>query len=612
MAANDLYHATALSRKHHLDFVAENHELLASVAQTENAGASSGEDEQTPQATSRKNLKGEYVCQFCGTQYADNRSLRRHLQTSACRNPSQPEAPTFGCTQCSRSFSRRDTLKRHESEVHMGKRRVQERSSAAKRVKKEDTRLPLVQSHASALQDYAFHGLRPLVLDGQFQEPYDLIHFSIGLQPGLGSTNNGSTVCLEDTPFPEALDWISEYPYSCEHDQGEHLPRAPHSQTTYAPYTTRHSSHTNDVGTLPYLASEEPSVLHRSVRSQSFRYEHSRSLEKTQIERYPRTFSSENLGVESYEMTDERVDEDLKGDSTNEDVVTDGTMETHASFQRVRGDRFRDDISSLTTHMKQLRLKSGNSKNRCVFCKEPYEENEAELMAHLHRHLEDAKKEHLCDKCDLAFVNKADLEYHLASASLGRCGFDFQHHTLCTGHHPPTIPGVDVACSKLEHVGLVSSLGAWSAVQIHAHQRSVARLADLRRLLSRRSYSSLLNACRQRRESVISLVCSLLSLRSTPNDVDYSYDSRTCGSEGSVYNRRPFYTRYIDLETLRSLQPRQVARSTMTPPDGARLRKRSPRNDDWMHNKKESKRKLKAFEMWSTSTQHEHPNVDGC
>lgn len=57
---------------------------------------------------------GANVCEFCGKEQARKTDMPRHLYT-ACESFVPPGGrPTFSCSACSASLSRRDALKRHQ------------------------------------------------------------------------------------------------------------------------------------------------------------------------------------------------------------------------------------------------------------------------------------------------------------------------------------------------------------------------------------------------------------------------------------------------------------------------------------------------------------------
>ncbi|KAK4902876.1 Ankyrin repeat domain-containing protein 22 [Elasticomyces elasticus] len=175
---------------------------------------------------------------------------------------------------------------------------------------------------------------------------------------------------------------------------------------------------------------------------------------------------------------------------------------------------------------------------RCLVCKKPYEQDIANLRAHLGRHLDEfraAGTVPTCDICEIGFATQLDLDWHLHCANRGqpgqccglpadheqpckgyRCGFDFKHDRPCNGHHPPSDGGL--AWTEYDRFKFGQFLRKWEGTQVRVVASEARTLEYLRSFKAAFDNLSLPDL---RRHSVHSRI-SKFSWRSEP--VGHAYE----------------------------------------------------------------------------------------
>ena len=108
----------------------------------------------------------------------------------------------------------------------------------------------------------------------------------------------------------------------------------------------------------------------------------------------------------------------------------------------------------------------------CYLCKASFGNTDEEIQEHIRKHSREFFGEYPCEICKIGFAHKADLQMHKRCAQQGHCGFEFDHCSPCSGHHPPSANNGSQMCD--DHSKLRYRLQHWEQSQLQAYLRQVS------------------------------------------------------------------------------------------------------------------------------------------
>ena len=421
---------------------------------------------------SPKRQRTGFDCERCGRTFTEKRSLARHrLYAGKCKGGSEP-LERFPCDHCSKVFARDDVRQRHEREQHF-------------KVKRPQPRLNLLPDH----HRHAVNHVRSE--DVISSTPHDQI-------VGRGLPTDHLLV---------------------DRQQRNHWRLDTASIPSTSPGTTVSS----------IIASRSESNTSPSIGSTAFRRRWSGS-----------TGSDMSSGSS------------VKCSTTNTSFTTFGSDADHHSVAAEtcdsgsRASRDDDWLSSrrisFDEHTRRDLVKGGASarpasqrKSRiCPICNKSFGHTVEEVRSHLARHSLQGQGEHKCQLCQLGFVHKADLDFHLLSARDGSCGLQFEHTKKCTGHHPPTPD--QLSMSDSDRMRLPYCFQHWEQSQLQDYSAVVNDVIDY--VSSRTDCWSVDGAVRKSIQSV-SILFSGLDIRSTPECMEHHVRTAMHRVRRTVSNRLP-------------------------------------------------------------------------
>ncbi|KJX92543.1 hypothetical protein TI39_contig5841g00004 [Zymoseptoria brevis] len=174
---------------------------------------------------------------------------------------------------------------------------------------------------------------------------------------------------------------------------------------------------------------------------------------------------------------------------------------------------------------------------RCHLCRKLVDNDAVNLIAHLKDH-QGKFAEHKCDDCEVGFQHHEDLSYHLecTSGTNAHRGFNFEHTTVCTGHHPPDPRQPPESYPEHDRFKLGYFARNWEGEQLRALMESMDYLLTEEPDKSRR-WSSLTDV--KRRWSMLSLSETIASFKTTPANIDYNARRSIAADEAKLRRGTP-------------------------------------------------------------------------
>ncbi|KAK5722682.1 hypothetical protein LTR15_005914 [Elasticomyces elasticus] len=456
-------------------------------------------------APPRKRVKLNHACALCGTSYTEKRALARHQHSDQHRgNIGLPPLEKYHCLypSCSRSFSRNHDRQRHEDEVHKDRKRASTTRIPSPPSAQPSTpsRLDLAAVEGVSEVTSFFNDAASTTSDGWS-----------GLAPQVevfpGPATRQVLASEQQTQRTANMAWTSN------------IEAASRSQSP--------GSYSNNNSTMEYRSSQswfdEDSDTEDDDRAAAME-----SRPDTQLSQKTAKSTAEDSAID---MSDDQPHEPKRPSITTYDYSSERPRPTDK--QGSQDDRAEVPATSfkptLPVFAKQTIIQkngkvitlSAAAPTHCVFCDLPLSSDKGILMSHLREHMDAIRGDplHICHICNVGFVHKADLDKHKNSANfLSHCGFKFQHHQPCTGHHPPEVVS-NLAFTDRDSFRLCEQLRHWEFGQLRAYIETINQLVARSNCETGTTYS-VEALVKKNRGSMSSYAISVNTYGSAPCDRD--------------------------------------------------------------------------------------------
>lgn len=111
------------------------------------------------------------------------------------------------------------------------------------------------------------------------------------------------------------------------------------------------------------------------------------------------------------------------------------------------------------------------TKNICDLCRQPFETEEAPLLAHLSNHFHELEGSLSCKKCQITFAHHGDLEWHLQSTEHTDNVYASENGSITHASRPRLEDARFKFCVRLRK---------WEQAQLHLHERTIEDLSQTR------------------------------------------------------------------------------------------------------------------------------------
>ena len=421
---------------------------------------------------SPKRQRTGFECENCGKTFTEKRSLARHCRyASTCKSGSQP-LEKFVCAHCEKIFTRDDVRQRHEKEQHFN-------------IKRSQPRLNFAPNHHQPAVNHV------RTQDVMSTSPDDRIM-------GRGSALEFAIADRRQQDLSR-MDTASDF-----------------STSQHTTISTINESRSN--------ANSSP-----SSSSNAFRRRWSSSTGSDMSSGSSVKFSTTNTSFTTFgsDADQHSVVAETCDSGTRASQDDDWMSSRRISFElHPRPDLIKGGATARPASQRKSRI--------CPICNRSFGHTVEEVRSHVARHSLQGGGEHKCQKCQIGFVHKADLDFHLLSARDGSCDLPFEHTRKCTGHHPPTPD--QLSMSDSDRMRLSYCFQNWEQSQLQDYSAVVNSVIEY--VSSRTDCWSVDGALRKSIQSVSDLF-SGLDIRSTPECMEYHIRTAMHRVRRSVSNRLP-------------------------------------------------------------------------
>ncbi|KAK4554259.1 hypothetical protein LTR86_008787 [Recurvomyces mirabilis] len=453
-----------------------------------------------------------FPCHDCDTHFTTSRARARHNKTEQhLRNIGESPAAKYACSHplCHKAFSRQHDRQRHEAEAHEGRRRPIVKPVVSGYG--EYTQQRQAPSCGTSLWEYTFeeesvtveHDVSPC-------NTWDRLGRHVEVMPGPANRTRTETA----TPRQITDDaQLSGYNDSAFDDSTPSSTQA----------TTKETSTNADRQSQSWFdddsESESAAMVPVSTRVGLSPYPSRRPSLPLKRSRTPDSVADEPEGTDHEPRRPSIMTFDYREDKISEDSeITEPDADDLAQEFAAKLDLANKPKMTVLQKDGIIKTIPVRPPLMCVFCNQPFPQDERALMPHLRQHLALFRGEQAnqCTECQIWFVHKKDFELHKVNAStIGHCGYHFEHKTTCSGHHPPE-RNVSSDLSDRDKFMMREQLRHWEQSQLHLYMQEIARLTSKRSSTVGTCYSG--DFLRRPRDSLSSFAISVNTYGSAPCD----------------------------------------------------------------------------------------------
>ncbi|KAK4556991.1 hypothetical protein LTR86_005972 [Recurvomyces mirabilis] len=493
-----------------------------------------------------------FNCVRCSKPFTEKRSLVRHERQTNCIGPGLKEYP---CDLCHRVFAREETRKRHKDERHLGLKRPQ--ADPKRKIRSdqhaEECVVPATEGPANcslSLPDvladvHTWNFITPELLDDSSSyEPSGLPFGTSGSHHDVASSieealKHTANPVPDYVPNPAPLRSMQSIT-SLRYDSAVDL-LGKRSTDNDLIVTSDYSSESADIDQVDTAVSSV-AALSSGTDTQS------RSGISGGLQQDNSDLSMWDL-LDLDAISSEHINwlewlPSAAGEPGNERSTDDDDISIHSTQSQSRA-----SIRSMLGRMRSKRATGpyNNSSTirpyqrlleNCLYCSEPWEREDKALRQHLDKHIQDlfSKTNAFCEHCQLSFVTQDALDQHQRTVALNSCcSLPKGHLDLCGGkpcgfdfkHDEPCTghhPMTDLRAQWSDHDRLKYGQLMWELVAQASALRIQAAKVDMHARVRRCLSHRSLPSPRKWRHSTASLVPSIFSWLSEPHGETYDVE----------------------------------------------------------------------------------------